>query len=719
MVGKGAGLGDEALEVAFRAIPDLYLVLDPDLTIVDATDAYLSATMTTRDIIGRHLFEVFPDNPDDPAATGTGNLAASLRRVAAQLEPDTMAVQKYDVRGPSGDFEVRYWSPVNSPVIGASGALRFILHRVVDVTDFVRMRQLDAEQRRVNDELLTRTEDMEREITARAQTIQEANNRLRAANEELVAREAERSELVARLVEQNRVIHAANRMKSEFLANMSHELRTPLNAILGFSEILLDGLGGPITEQQQDYLKDVLTSGRHLLSLINDVLDLAKVESGKLELLPMRVELRELAREVVDVLRGKASEKRIEVSLEVEPGLPPVIVDPGRVKQVLYNYLSNALKFTGPDGHVRVSVSREGPDYVRIEVTDDGVGIRPEDLGRLFVEFQQLDAGTSKTHGGTGLGLALSKRMIEAHGGSVGVRSAPGVGSTFHAILPRTITAVGGAVEATEGAALDVAADRPEGPRVLVVEDDPQDRSWIVRTLVSAGYEVETAATASEALHRAAEQAYDAVTLDVLLPDSSGLELLHRIRTETPNTSVPVVVMSVVAEKAFIGGFAVQEALRKPAEPGELLRALEGARVPASERRSVMVVDDDPTALKRMEMLLRQLGYVPRCMEEPGAALAAAIEEPPHAIVLDLLMPGMDGFEFLTGLRAVDACKDIPVLVWTFKDLSGEDRARLEALAQAVMTKGSEGQASLVAQLRKTVPPPTGARRAMGNASEP
>jgi PAS domain S-box-containing protein len=239
------------------------------------------------------------------------------------------------------------------------------------------------------------------------------------------------------LEEQYRRVQEANRLKSEFLANMSHELRTPLNAIIGFSEIMHDGKVGELAPQQQEFTGDILTSARHLLQLINDVLDLAKVEAGKMDFHPEPVQLPNVIAEVRDVVRTLVAKKQILLAIDVDAGLTDLVLDAAKLKQVLYNYLSNAIKFTGDGGTVLVRARPEGPDRFRIEVTDSGIGIRDEDLHRLFVEFQQLDTSASKKYQGTGLGLALTRRIVEAQDGTVGVTSAPGKGSTFHAVLPR------------------------------------------------------------------------------------------------------------------------------------------------------------------------------------------------------------------------------------------------------------------------------------------
>jgi PAS domain S-box-containing protein len=247
----------------------------------------------------------------------------------------------------------------------------------------------------------------------------------------------------AELEGQNRRIEEANRLKSEFVANMSHELRTPLNSVIGFAELMATGKVGPLADNHKEYLGDILASSKHLLQLINDVLDLAKVESGKIEIRPEPIDIPRIVSEVRDILRGIAGERRTRIDLDTVAAPDEVVLDAAKFKQVLYNYLSNAIKFTPDGGFVTVRVTPEGPAHIKVEVEDTGIGIRAEDLHRLFIEFQQLDAGTGKKYGGTGLGLAVTKRIVEAQGGSVGVRSVIGRGSTFWAVLPRVAIPVG------------------------------------------------------------------------------------------------------------------------------------------------------------------------------------------------------------------------------------------------------------------------------------
>ena len=371
---------------------------------------------------------------------------------------------------------------------------------------------------------------------------------------------------------QNRRIQEANRLKSEFLANMSHELRTPLNAIIGFSELLHDGQVPVTSPEHHEFLGDILTSGRHLLQLINDVLDLAKVEAGKLDFRPEAVDLGKLVHEIVSITRTTAAMKRISVEAEVEPTLTEIVLDPGRFKQVAYNYLSNALKFTPENGRVIVRCVAADDTTFRLEVEDTGVGIAPADLGRLFVEFQQLEQGTAKRHQGTGLGLALSRRLVEAQGGTVGVRSQLGVGSTFHAVLPRQCAVVLPTLSRT------LTPRTRTGTRtILIVEDDDRDRELIASTLAGVGFGFEIARTGADALARCKERYFDAVTLDLLLPDMSGLDVLDTLRIGGWLRDTPVIVVTIVPDVKT--AMAVSDILRKPLNREALLGALERAGV--------------------------------------------------------------------------------------------------------------------------------------------
>ena len=503
-------------------------------------------------------------------------------------------------------------------------------------------------------------------------------------------------ELRARSLEletENRRVQEASRLKSEFLANMSHELRTPLNSVIGFADILYEGEVPAGSPEGREYLGDILKSGRHLLQLINDVLDLAKVESGKMEFRAEHVELPRVVGEVLDVLRSLAGASQISVTCELEPNAHELVVDPARLKQVLYNYLSNAFKFTPPGGHVIVRAHGSDTEHVTIEVEDDGAGIAPADLSRLFVEFQQLDNGSTKKHAGTGLGLALTRRIVEAQGGRVGVRSELGRGSTFWAILPRQAHPV------TSDECVRVIEHGRSAALVLVVEDDRDDQRLISATLNGAGYNVEIAETGTQAAKACGERLFDAVTLDLLLPDRSGLQVLRELRTSGLNRDTPVIVLSVVAEQQVIHGFAVSDYLAKPVDSANILGSLQRAGVLPARAGTILVVDDDPSSLKLMSTTLRKLGYTPDCQSDAALALSRAPSQHHSAVILDLLMPGMDGFEFLLRFRAQPSSYDVPVIVWTTKDLTADDQRLLKRQAQAVFEKGGGRPMLLVEEL--------------------
>jgi PAS domain S-box-containing protein len=512
---------------------------------------------------------------------------------------------------------------------------------------------------------------------------------------------AERARLRSvQLEEENRRVQEASRLKSEFLANMSHELRTPLNAIIGFAELLHDGVVSPDQPQHQEFLRDILTSGQHLLRLINDVLDLSKVEAGRLEFHPEELELHEAVAEVISVLRTTAASKQLQVACELDPGVRHVIIDRGRFKQVLYNYVSNALKFTPEGGRVVVRTQPDGDERFRLEVSDTGVGIAPADIARLFVEFNQLQAGAAKPQQGTGLGLALTKRLVEAQGGQVGVHSTPGEGSTFFAVLPRHVqTGTPPALPRSFPAA------RAGAPAVLVIEDSERDQDLLVRTLVDAGYAVETATTGAQAMGKLDTQNFDAITLDLLLPDMPGADVLSHLRAGSRNRDVPVVVITVVAENAIVSAFTVADILTKPLDGDALVATLQRLGVSAASTGSVLVVDDDPGSLRLMAASLQQMGVAATCVAEAVEALRLCEQTAPIAVVLDLQMPVMDGFEFVERFRRIPHCRRVPVVVWTVKDLTREDYERLQQSVQTIVGKGQNGGASVVAELQQFLVP--------------
>jgi PAS domain S-box-containing protein len=486
-----------------------------------------------------------------------------------------------------------------------------------------------------------------------------------------------------RLEAENRQIQEASRLKSQFLANMSHELRTPLNAVIGFADLLQSGAVPASAPKHGEFLGHIATSGRHLLQLINDVLDLSKVESGKFEFFPEPLSLPTLLSEVIDVLHTAIQRKHIRVDTHIDPALTDLQLDGSRLKQVLYNYLSNAIKFTSDGGMVSVHAMAQGPDHFRIEVHDTGIGISQENLSRLFVEFQQLDAGYSKQHQGTGLGLALTRRLVEAQGGSVGVRSVVGEGSVFHVVLNR----VHGTDARRASTDVDLLRDAMAN-RLLVIDSEQQHRSHMVQALLAIGVKADSAATGQEALDCARSTAYAAITLGLRLPDQPGLALLEGIRREGASCDSPVVGMTMPDGDGAAATFAIADVLCKPIRSDELLKAMARFRGPASRSTKVMVVDDDPRALDLMQATLKSIGIDAVCLSDGREALRDIALHRPDAMILDLMMPGINGFEVLDALRQMPTWRDLPVFIWTSMTLTDAEYARLSASARLILSKG-------------------------------
>jgi CheY-like chemotaxis protein/anti-sigma regulatory factor (Ser/Thr protein kinase) len=366
---------------------------------------------------------------------------------------------------------------------------------------------------------------------------------------------------------------------------------------------------------------------------------------------------------------------------------------------VLYNFLSNAIKFTPAEGRVTVRVIGHVDDAFRVEVEDTGMGIAPGDLPRLFVEFQQLEPGAAKKHQGTGLGLALTKRLVEAQGGTVGVASTPGKGSLFFATFPR---------EAAHGTPIAGPRSFPSphagAARVLVIEDDEHDQNAIVQLLQHAGYSVETATTGAQGLAKLESGSYDAITLDLLLPDANGIDVLRAIRNSVRHRNVPVVVVTVVAPNGSVAGYGVSDVLTKPVENSALLQALR--RAVGGRNGRVLVVDDNPGSLRLMAASLAQLGYESQCVTTAAEGLRLAKDAAPVAVILDLVMPEMNGFQFLTHFRSMTHCETTPVIIWTVQDLQPADHERLRASAQGILSKGHDATLSVVDELGRLLPPP-------------
>ena len=496
---------------------------------------------------------------------------------------------------------------------------------------------------------------------------------------------------------ENKQIQEASRLKSQFLANMSHELRTPLNAIIGFADLLHTGAVPKESPKLHEFLGYISSSGRHLLKLINDVLDLSKVESGKFEFFPAPLDLRDLVKDVTDILHTDLHRKQLRLAVEIDPQVQKLQLDPARLKQVLFNYLSNAIKFTPPGGNITVRARAEGPEHFRLEVEDNGIGIAAGDIPRLFNEFTQLDTGYDKHHPGTGLGLALTRRLVEAQGGRVGVSSVLGSGSVFHLVLNRRH---GGDLAAAVG----VQDEHSRKRRLLLIEEDRLNQKKFSEALASAGFTVDEARTGEQAVVKAADQAYDAIALNLEMPDEAGLSALARIRSRGSSRESPVVGMSM-GEGADAASFAIADVLSKPIHSAEIAAAMSNLPPTRGRRKKVLVVDDDPVALDLMRAVLVALGIEALCVQDGHTALRGLDESRPDAIILDLLMPEFDGFEFLDSLRGMPAWRTTPVFIWTNMTISEPDYVRLAKSAHYILTKGGGEFAAVLEELRRRYPP--------------
>jgi PAS domain S-box-containing protein len=494
----------------------------------------------------------------------------------------------------------------------------------------------------------------------------------------------------------------ANQAKSQFLASMSHELRTPLNAILGFSELLRDDANSKFDlATRSRFLDQIHSSGTHLLQLINDILDLSKVEAGQMELQLETIELAKLIRDVGASVEPLARNKGIALSVVPAGGIS-LVGDPSKIKQMLLNLLSNAIKFTPHEGRIDVQ-SRQVGSSVEIEVRDSGIGISEQDLGRLFKEFQQLEAPPGQRQEGTGLGLALTKRFAELHGGTVRVVSVVGQGSTFTLMLPLKAVAVR---PSTTVPPLQPADVDPGRPLVLVVDDNPQAAEILARHLDIGGFRIAIAHTGTEALTMARELKPVAITLDILLPEVDGWEVLNRLKADEATRNIPVVVVSVVDNPALGRALGAFDYFVKPVDGKALLSRLSQytfSDKAKSEPVRVLVVDDEPANLDLLEALLEPAGFAVLRARSGQEGIDLGKSQLPDLILLDLIMPGLTGFDVVEALRAEKATRSIPIMVLTAKTLTDDDKSALNGQVAAIFHRNSLAGTELTTWLQGIV----------------
>ena len=599
-----------------------------------------------------------------------------------------------------------------------------------DVADAAIARVL-SEHKVTDYELTVRAQDgHETVVSYNAATFHDRDHNVRGVF--AAARDAtDRKRIERTLQEKNIELEHASRMKSEFLATMSHELRTPLNAVIGFSEALKDGLMGEMTENQQEHIGDIFTSGQHLLSLINDILDLSKVEAGMMALELETADLEHLLSNALSIVREKAAARHITLKLDLGTDLGALQLDTRKTKQIVYNLLSNAVKFSDTSAVVALSARRvprssvgviEGPwpmhgfvladnefeEFLEIAVRDSGMGISMLDMPKLFQAFSQIDSSLARKFEGTGLGLAMVRQMAELHGGTVAVGSESGAGACFAAWLPLRTPAEAQHLERPDVTPQQPAAATRERT-ALVIEDDPMAADLLRLLLQAEGFTVLLATSAEAALRIAPEQALSLITLDVQLPGMDGWEFLAAIREHPVLAHVPVVVISGTAaiNMALSGGAAA--ILQKPVSHVDLKASLAhlGLHEVAHRTRTVLVVDDDAKAVELIAAILPTPSYAIVRAYGGGEAIILAQRLRPDLILLDLMMPEVSGFDVVRALQRDPETAHIPILVVTAKQVTVQDREALHADGDRVVhiiDKAGFNRQGFLAEVRRALP---------------
>lgn len=691
---------ENLFKILFESLPTLCLALDPSLNIVAVTDSYLAATMTKReDIIGKNIFVVFPDNPNEKDATGVTTLRSSFNRVLKEGKTDILSIQKYDIRKPDsegGGFEERYWSPTNTPIFDQDHKLIFILHRVEDVTEFLKLKQRGEAQDLLNQELQLFKNKMDREIVLR--TIER-----RQAIEELHL-----AKLMAEKLAEEAMV--ANRAKSTFLATMSHEIRTPLNGIIGMTDLLLSE---PQDNEQRERIDMIRASGEILLNVINNILDFSKIESGNLELDNVDFNLRGLIEDTIEGVALSAHIKGIAIGGVIAKDVPQNFIgDSTRLSQVLRNLLANAIKFTNT-GQVGLRVSLADPNEKRdsdfttlnFTIADTGIGMSDEVKNRIFQPFVQGDASVTRKFGGTGLGLVICKRLLELMQGTISISSTVGKGSEFKCIVKLQ--------QSNSDIQQEIAAPPVDvfNIHILVVDDneinrtvlDSQLRSWGIRCEV-----VDNAFTAITKLRDATANGdpFSIAIIDCMMPVMDGIELTKKITSFPELSNLKIIMLTSIGIPTTtqeLSKLGIDICIAKPSRQSKLYNAIisvlnmhNSKKAKYSETYSecrptanimlqnykILIADDNPINQQVIIRFIKKLGYAYDFVSNGLEVLKAFKENNYNLILMDCQMPEIDGYSATKQIREIEReenLNNIPIIAMTAHALRGDKEKCLAA----------------------------------------
>jgi signal transduction histidine kinase/CheY-like chemotaxis protein len=701
----------QQVDRAVRRIDDLVSGLDPDvsLALVVPLSQLRASAMGSSRIKSARQVELEAGYDGQRLIVENSALSAQLSKAVQALgsaakqgiveaTEETQSVQQ---RGWIGLLAVVALSLISSALIGWLYVGRNIVARLTQLSSAM----LAIANGRGDTSVPVRGSD---EVAAMGRAV-EVFRRNTLERDELLAEKAQAAEQLeqevkqrtAEIEEKGRQLAEASQHKSQFLANMSHELRTPLNAIIGLTDMLTSHPARFGTDKALEPLRRVHRAGTHLLGLINQILDLSKIEAGKLELHLESVSILPLIEEVIGTARPLAEQNKNILAFECPRDLPPIEADAMRLLQIILNLLSNACKFT-KSGNIKLLVTtalHEGQRFVEIAVIDTGIGMTAEQMSRLFEEFSQADASTACQYGGTGLGLAITRRLCQMMGGDVTVASELGKGSTFTVRLP---FAAGRAADAPAAPAGKAAVAKPGRDYVLVIDDDETARDLIGDYLAQAGFTVITAADGIEGLKRAKEYHPIAITLDVLMPDIDGWTVLAALRGDPELADIPTIMATIVDEQRHGMTLGAVGYLTKPIDREKLVDLIAKYRAPSDPTR-VLVVEDDATQRERIRSWLEPQNWSLIEADNGHAALDRLSECLADVILLDLMMPEMDGFELVAEMQKHPEWSQIPVIVITARDLTAEDHARLNSGIEMVLRKELFSPTTLIDCIRQIV----------------